>query len=661
MLSQLKQLAADKQIRLLDYQFAQFIAERGGDPLTQLCSALVSFELGKGNVCLVLEELDQLFDLPSKQLFELVPPVENWPEHLARSHCVGSGAPLVIWSNRLYLSRYFNFEQQVVARLAHTEVKAPIDGLQEHLSQLFSRDYDFLYRSFSQSPQLTAQEFANKYLDLVDPSQVNWKALQDLLEKASSGADLAGLAELVPQQACLNWQKVAVAVAATSQVSVISGGPGTGKTTTVSKLLALLVRQGLEQNKELHIKLAAPTGKAAARLTESITGALGQLALAKEVTELIPTQASTIHRLLGVIPGRSVFRRNQDNPLHLDVLVVDEASMVDLPLMAKLLQALPPGAKLVLLGDKDQLASVEAGSVLGDICSFAETGYGPEKASQLSALTGYKLSVTSSGSGSGINNQLCLLRKSYRFDANSGIGTLARAVNSGQTKLIPGLWDSFGDIRQTDLNERGYQDLLSLCLSGYSPYLHLLRESAAAVQDKARSALAAFNRFQLLCAVREGYFGVKELNDKIEGLLRKKGLLPTGEFWYPGRPVIIMQNDHGLGLFNGDIGICLADEAGKLRVYFELSDGLIHDFLPSRLPQHETVFAMTVHKSQGSEFAHTVLVLPDQMNPVLSRELVYTGITRAKKQLDLFARPQILALAVKQKTQRASGLAMALA
>jgi len=332
--------------------------------------------------------------------------------------------------------------------------------------------------------------------------------------------------------------------------------------------------------------------------------------------------------------------------------------MVDLPMMARLIAALPLQARVIFLGDRDQLASVEAGAVLGDICRFAEQGYSAARAEQLTRLTGCLLQGQSAQAEAAVRDSLCLLRKSYRFDADSGIGQLAFAVNAGDGKRAAWvLGGSFSDVAGYPLAEtEDYQALLNACVAGYGDYLQRV-----AARADAGEVLAEFGRFQVLCALREGPFGIAGLNERIEAGLQRAGLIlrTPGALgrWYPGRPVMIGRNDSALGLFNGDIGIALRDESGELRVHFQLPDGSIKSVQPSRLPAHETAYAMTVHKSQGSEFDHTVLVLPNHFLPVLTRELVYTAITRARSQLSLYATDSVLMRAIRTPTQRRSGLA----
>lgn len=674
MIERLKALALAGRIRQLDLQFARLVADLGGCPELVLGAALACHELGRGHVCLPLTMLAQggdgqgssrPFGLDPDQsrdlLADLADPA-SWPALFAASPLVGSEQeegepprwPLRLWGDRLYLTRYHDFELGVARHLSALSERAEWPEIAPALSRLFARDYGLVFGALLKArlaPDFSVRHFVEKYLDLVFPHEVEWPAVETLLKSAQAASELERLDTLVPEALCCNGQKLAAATAAARPFAVISGGPGTGKTTTVAKLLAILVETGLQGGKAPAIRLVAPTGKAAARLTESIGAALQALDLPPEWVEAIPTEAGTLHRLLGVIPGRSQFRHHRGNPLHLDLLVVDEASMVDLPMMARLLDALPRHARLILLGDKDQLASVEAGAVLGDICSFIEQGISPAQAHWLSRQTGYRLQGTPSGAS--VRDSLCLLSKSWRFDQHSGIGQLARACNSGDGAAVEAVWGAgFGDIRLHPWAGEAYDALIAQGVAGYGSYL----KAARAGEDPA-VVFKAFNGFQILCALRDGPFGVTGLNERLELALAKAGLIQRDGDWYAGRPVMVVRNDHGVGLYNGDMGLCLPDDTGRLKVWFEQPDGTLRALLPSRLPPHETVYAMTIHKSQGSEFAHTVLVLPDSPSPLLTRELVYTGITRAKARLDLYGDRALLAQAVRKKTERYSGLA----
>ncbi len=641
-------------LRQVDRAFTGFLGELEpqGDSAVLLAAALASHQLGHGHVCLdlaaTLRNPDAALSLPpegDEARASLLPSqllhgqtLEAWQRALLASDLVdGDGScperPLVLGGERLYLRRYWNYERAVAASLRQrlaTHEPLPAD-LAERLDRLFPPDPD-----------------------------------------AGGEPD---------------WQKLACALAVRGAFSIVTGGPGTGKTTTVVRLLALLQAPAVAAGRPLRIRLAAPTGKAAARLTESIGGQVSRLPVDEELRRHIPTGVTTVHRLLGSRPNTRHFRHHRGHPLPLDVLVVDEASMIDLEMMASLLAALPPRARLVLLGDKDQLASVEAGAVLGDLCRDAEAGrYSPATRAWLEAVSGQSLAQTALAVGDdqadALAQQVVMLRRSRRFGAGSGIGQLARRVNAqdgqgAQQVLVDG---GYADLHRVLLKGPEDRALERLVLEGrgrargYRHYLEVLQGTRpqldTVLEDPAWTlwagqVLAAFDDFQLLCAVRKGPWGVEGLNLRIASALLAAGLLAGEHGWYEGRPVLVTRNDYSLGLMNGDIGITLclpdANQPGRkvLRVAFPRGDGSggLRFVLPSRLAAVETVFAMTVHKSQGSEFAHTALLLPEQLSPVLTKELVYTGITRARDDFTLIeVRSGIFAEAVARRVRRVSGL-----
>lgn len=649
-------------LRALDKAFVGFLYELDpkADPLVLLAAALTSHQLGHGHVCLDVFETLKAPDfalslppegdlhtgamlLPSQLLHGL--DGAHWCHALASSPLVALAVdgseearsrPLVLSGKRLYLRRYWAYERRIdrALRLRLASVEDAAADLPQRLNRLFD-------------------------------------------QPAPDGV--------------IDWQKLACALATRGAFSIVTGGPGTGKTTTVVRLLALLQAPAVESGSPLRIRLAAPTGKAAARLTESISQQVLSLTVPDNVREKIPTQVTTVHRLLGSRPGTRHFRHHLGNPLPLDVLVVDEASMIDLEMMANLLDALPPHARLVLLGDKDQLASVEAGAVLGDLCRDAEAGwYSPQTRHWLQAVSGEDLS--SSGLQEDLDGshplaqQVVMLRYSRRFGEGSGIGQLARWVNQQNAEearqlLAAGRHDDLFCVSLKGEHDHALERLVldgqGDGAQGYRYYLNLLqsaRPSADTPRDGpawtawAQQLLHAFDAFQLLCAVRKGPWGVEGLNLRITAALRKVRLIEGDEQWYEGRPVLMTRNDYGLGLMNGDIGIALKlpeSDGGPhvLRVAFPRNDGQggVRFVLPSRLNDVETVYAMTVHKSQGSEFTHTTLILPDALNPVLTKELIYTGITRAKRWFSLVEpRGGVFEEAVRRKVKRLSGLMLEL-
>jgi exodeoxyribonuclease V alpha subunit len=588
----------------LDAHLASLLVRLAGreDPLLDPSVRLVCLLTGQGHICVNLGEW------AGKPLAEddedepmIAPPVATWCDALRKSPVVGRPgeyAPLVLdEAGRLYLYRYWEYERQIVEDLHRRSVEEPSDvGL----------------------PRLR-------------------EGLDRLFPPAADGT--------------VDWQRTAAAVAVLRRFCVISGGPGTGKTTTVIRILALLLEQAA--GRPLQIALAAPTGKAAARMQEAIRLTRDSLPVSQEVREAIPGEAMTIHRLLGFRPGSVRFRHDRENPLPVDVLVVDEASMVDLALMAKLVQALSPRGRLILLGDKDQLASVEAGAVLGDICGES-LGFSAGFSRRLAGATGAGLG--GEGDGPPIRDAIVELTRSYRFGETSGIGRLARHVNQGNGREALALLergDSEDVVWRPQESPRDLAARLAEAAERLGAYL------AAGTPE---SALEGLDRLRILSAHRTGPFGVETLNRLIEDCLEARGVIRPRSPWYHGRPVLITANDYNLRLFNGDLGITLLDpEAeGKPRVFFRTPEGSIRRLPPTRLPEHETAYVTTVHKSQGSEADEVLLVLPNELTPVMTRELIYTGITRARSRVEIWGTGSVFEAAVARRVTRSSGLRDAL-
>ncbi len=593
----------------MDIHFARFMHRLAGgqNSALMLAALLLSYRTGQGDICLDIDSvggrpLDSL--LPEASLeteTAYLPGFEEWIAQLRSSSIVGQPGeytPLVLDAKgRLYLFRYWEYEQ-----LLATSIKA----------RLGRADPDF------------DEQLLKQGIDRLFPRR--------------------------PLPPAPDWQRVAACVGVTSRFCVVSGGPGTGKTWTVVRILALLVEQARVADATLRIALAAPTGKAAARLKESAKQLRASLPL--DVKDYIPEEAQTIHRLLGTRPDSVHFRHNAQNPLPYDVVIVDESSMADCALMSKLLQALSLQARLILVGDKDQLASVEAGGVFGDICSAVSQGYSASLVSRAREVAGEAIADSQPVVDRvSIADSIVILKQSHRFGGNSGIGALSRTIRAGDTAATLRILAraEHSDVAYVDTSAKA-MPLAERVLAGYGPFL---------AAESAEGALQLLPRFVVLCAVRQGEFGVQHTNLLVESMLARSGRFAGEQRWYRGRPVMILRNDYARNLFNGDVGVIHGGE-GRLRFYCTASEGSLRSVLPLQLPEHETAYAMTVHKSQGSEFDSLLLLLPDRFSPVLTRELLYTAVTRARDRVEIWGSEAILRSTVENSVQRQSGLSDAL-
>ncbi len=592
----------------LDVHLADLLARLGRTdaPALRWAAALVSHRTGDGHVCADLAAaagrplVDGAADAP------VTPELPAWIAALRATGVVGppdADTPLVLdRAHRLYLRRYWCYERELAvalrARAAAVDATVDDERLRGAVTALLPGD------------------------------------------RTTPGPE---------------WQRVAAITAVLRRLCVISGGPGTGKTSTVVRLLALLALEAGDRMPV--IELVAPTGKAAARLEEAVRA--GRNALPESLRAAIPARASTIHRLLRIRSSSTHAGFDGDRPLTADVVVVDEASMVDLALMAKLVRALRPEARLVLLGDKDQLASVEAGAVLGDVCGEAP-GFSPDFAARVSAVAGEPVPAGAAADTSPLRDAVVLLRHSRRFAPDSGIARLAEAVNRGDGAAALAILEAGGDdvgwLPVTDAR-LARPRLAAAAVAGFARYLAHIAAGApdAAIFD-------AFGAFRILCAHRAGASGTAGVNRLVEEALGTQRLIRPSGPWYVGRPVMVTRNDHVLGLYNGDVGIVLPDpdDETRLSVAFAGGEGSTRRISPARLPEHETVFAMTVHKSQGSEFDRVVLTLPPEPSRVVTRELLYTAVTRARARIEVWAPAAVVQAGVAARVERSSGLRDAL-
>ncbi len=612
----LARLAEAGVLAPLDLHFARMLAalDPAAAPEVVLGGAWASRAVAFGHVCADLRRIvaRTLLDADGAPIEGVeLPSLFRWVMALGEgSRLVGDGTghtPLVFDGGaRLYLWRYFRYQHELA--LALSRRAARVDDLP--VAELGPR----LDRLFAARGPLAA-----------DPRQ-----------------------------------REAAAVAAMRGLTVLSGGPGTGKTTTVVRMLALLQSLALAKGgPPLRIALLSPTGKAAARMVETIGAHVDALDCDDTTKRAIPRTASTIHRFLGWRPGTPTrFLHHAGLPVAADVVLVDEASMVDLALLAKLVDAVPEHARIVLVGDKDQLASVEAGAILGDVCNAGARERGGRSAAFVQRLAALGGDSTIDEHAPPVADCVVELAHNYRFGSQSSIGGLAAAIKAGRSdealaRLRAARDDSHGDLQLLPLGEPEAlpQVLRSAVIDGYRGYLH--------AQDP-EARLARLGEFRLLSPHRRGAFGIERLNLVVERVLAEAGLVAPDGDWYDGRAVMVTSNDYQLQLFNGDVGVVCPDEDGRLRAWFGTPGAELRSFAVARLPAVESVYAMTVHKSQGSEFDRIAMLVPPQLSPILTRELLYTGLTRARREVLLFGTPEIVAEAIDRRIERASGLRDAL-
>lgn len=569
-------------------QFAHYFRSKELEPYLYL---LVK-KLNEGHICIDLRQIDR--EELEEAGYKEIAPIERLKSAKMVAHNQ-TDEPFVYFNDRLYLQRYFKYENSVFNR-----IQALIEAGKGKLEQQKS-------------------------------------ALIEI-------SDLVG--ELFPSQNTeTDWQMVAALSAVLNQFSIITGGPGTGKTTTVAKVLTLLYRL----NPDLKIALAAPTGKAAARMAESLKNARD---LSAEVKSLIGSlEPLTIHRLLGYQKNSLYFKHHASNPLNFDIIILDESSMIDIALFSKLLEAVSDETKLILLGDKDQLASVEAGSLFGDLC-LAQSQLNQFNAERIEFFNHFGANLDSNKAVESehlLFQHIVELQVSHRFKDDGGIGKLSKAIINNQPESILEFYNR--EDAQVRMDEVYSEEILDSVAESYRAYIE---------EENINEALKKLNQVRVLCATREGEEGLYRLNTRIQQKLQEKGLIQLNSEFYNHRPIMVLSNNYDLGLFNGDIGIVREERKGDeivKRVWFEGKEGELKSVLASFLESVETVFAMTIHKSQGSEFVRVLVVMPqlDDM-PILTRELLYTAVTRAKSEVIVQGKRETILNCAQKQVKRGSGI-----
>ncbi len=560
--------------------FADYFKDDIISPIAYACSK----KLSEGHICLDLDNYNsENATICSNDLIEKSKWITDKENEINA---------FIIKNNKIYMHRYFSYETEI------------IDAIQELIKH---------------------ENSSNRIKNLLKEKSF----IQQVFDENGSK---------------VNWQLTAAILSYIHNLSIITGGPGTGKTTTIAKLLSIIFRI----NPDTKVALAAPTGKAAARIKESILLAKSQIKhLDKNIKfQFDKLQSSTIHRLLGYKKGTHYFKHNINNPLDYDIVIVDESSMIGISLMAKLISSIPSNKQIILLGDKNQLASVEAGSVFGDICqSQKETNFFKksdlELLNKISNYT-YNKSFLSIDKNL-LSGHIIELQENYRFDKNKGIGQISNAVLNGSlnTENIK----TFTQDNEVHLLSN-YQNFKKFFIF-YHDYI---------LERDTLKALKTFSNIRLLSPIHQGHLSVDYFNHEIESYLKDKKLLSPKIGFYHNQPIMIIQNNYPQRLFNGDIGLIRKDKNGVLQAYFEDENGILKEINTNFINQYKTVFSMTIHKSQGSEFNQVAIVLPSlqKEKTILSKELLYTGLTRARKELWILSDIDTLEKISKTSVQRAS-------
>ncbi len=595
--------------RAIDRQFAKFLMSRcNADELTSLAGAVASALVASGHSCLLLNELSGTAWGENPDNTFLLPAKDEWKNALANSGAVGKPGgeklPLILDGDRLYMYRYFNYENIVTQRLLRLSAPHPIEipfGVIELAKILFDERKDL----------------------------------------SAYGGHLQAAGAFLPFF---------------SRLSIISGGPGTGKTTVLSKMLALLCKRSVDKHERLpNIRLAAPTGKAAQRMGESLLQAASTISDVKIKDHLSSITPSTLHRLLGMTGFTPTPKHNAENPLEADIVVIDESSMMDITLFTRLVEALPDDVHLIILGDRHQLASVQAGSVMADICdAFSPNSFTKEFSNLVNSVIDGKQNAITHSVKSQILSPLVELQFSYRFEGEKPIGRVSKAVNQGSADMALEVLNS---VQSTDEHcviaaHPGDEAIAKIILDGYAPLF---------TSKDPSEALDRLGKFMVLTALNEGRFGREGIKQLVYKTYYKDP---------PVRPIKITENSPQHSLFNGDMGVIMStrDGDGKTREYAwfpavtnnaesdQQNVNSPRSFLVGNLPGYVDAFAITIHNSQGSEFDEVIIVLPEKESALLTRELLYTAVTRAKSKVHIYGTEQVLRKSIETKTMRHSGL-----
>ncbi|WP_422667356.1 exodeoxyribonuclease V subunit alpha [Buchnera aphidicola] len=583
----IKRCSKKKIIQPIDFYFSEFISEKNS--IIMLIAACLSYESRNGKTFLSIDYFKNhcFFSNKNKNLIKKIlnslGKITNWLLELSQSHAVSDGSsitPLILYKNKLYLYKMWKAEKNILKILY----------LRNNLNNI------------------NIEKFS-KILKILFPQNND------------------------------NMQKIAVTLSLLRNILFIIGSPGTGKTTTIIKIIIALIKN--TKNK-IKIQLAAPTGKAASRLNDILQDKMLNILLDKKEQKNIPSIAITLHKLFNIkqISYKNIF--NKINLLKLDVLIIDESSMIDLLMMEHIFFALSKETKIIFIGDHHQLPPIETGSILKDLCYYANDGYSPEIIFKLQKINKYIKLKTNNTQSAFISNSICVLKENHRFHKNSGIHIFANAIHKNEHNVIKKIFtNKIPNIVYYNIkNNLQYKNMISQIIKKYKKYWILINQ-----KENMKSIINQFQKYQVLCLLKNGMFGVTGLNEQLEYNMHQKKIIQyyniNHKNWYIGKPIIITKNNKYLDLYNGNIGITNMSKKNILQVSFLENKNSIKNIPVHILQDYETAWALTVHKAQGSEFNHTILVLPNTIVKIFNKDLLYTAATRSKEKLSIYGEKKI--------------------